>query len=133
MKRITLLIVALVLLLSTLGCAKVTSGEDVIEAFKDAGLDVGVSRKMREIDYGFAPVVCEGTLFYITSLGVINGGHIYICETPEDMEKLVTYYTDLSKKSSALHTWVYTKDNIVLQLNGELPEDKAKQFEAALP
>ncbi len=133
MKRITLLLVALLILLTTIGCAKATTGEDVIAAFKDAGLDVGVSRKMREIDYGFAPVVCEGTLFYITSLGVVNGGHIYICENPEDMDKLVTYYTDLGKKSSALRTWVYTKDNIVLQLNGELPEEKAKQFEAALP
>jgi hypothetical protein len=31
-----------------------------------------------------------------------------------------------------LFSWVFVKDNIVVQINGDLPEEQAKKYEAAL-
>ena len=31
-----------------------------------------------------------------------------------------------------LFSWVFVRDNILVQINGELPEAKAKQYETAL-
>jgi hypothetical protein len=39
------------------------------------------------------------------------------------------YYSDASADN---FSWVYVKDNILVQLDGRLDEEKAKQYEAAI-
>ena len=81
-------------------------------------------------DYGAAPTIdTEATQFSITSLVEGGSGHIYNFASDADLEKMIQYY---AKASTDNFSWVYIKDNILVQLDGRLPEEKAKQYEAAL-
>ena len=38
----------------------------------------------------------------------------------------------MGKSSALFFSWVFVKDRIVVQINGDLPEDAARKYEAAL-
>ena len=102
----------------------------VIEAFKAAGLEVGNPRPMsKPKDYGAAPTLdTEAVQFTVPSLeGAV--GHIYSFASADDLEKMVEYYGNASADN---FSWVYVRDNILVQLDGRLTEEKARQYEAAL-
>lgn len=125
----TLLIVALL----TSACAKQITGDDVVAAFKAAGLEAENTRPMTKDDYGAAPYVCTGTRFYVPSIGADNGGRIFICDSTEDRDSLANYYTELGKSSALFFSWVFTKDKVIVQINGDLPEETARKYEVAIP
>lgn len=131
-------IFVLVLILVTTACGnsngnqKMTA-DDVVTAFKNAGLEAENTTKMTKDDYGMAPFVCEGTRFLIPSLGDDSGGRIFICEEKEDLDNLAKYYNDLGKSSAMFFSWVFTKGNVLVQINGDLAEDTAKKYEQAIP
>lgn len=107
--------------------------EDVINAFKNAGLEAENPRKMGKDDYGLAPFLCEGTRFLIPSLGEDSGGRVFLCSNDEDRDRLAAYYQDLGKISAIFFSWVFIKENVVVQLNGDLREDTARKYEQAIP
>jgi hypothetical protein len=39
----------------------------------------------------------------------------------------------MGKASAAFFSWVFVKGDVVVQINGDLSEDKARQYEAAIP
>jgi hypothetical protein len=119
-------------LLSACSGSKVTS-DDVAAAFKAAGLEAETTRPLTKDDYGFAPYVCSGTRFFIPSLGPDNGGRIFVCDKSEDRDALSNYYTEMGKASAAFFSWVFVKGDVVVQINGDLSEDKARQYEVAIP
>ena len=105
----------------------------VVQAFKDTGLECEDVYDMTKDDYGLAPMVAkEGKRFLIPSLGEDNGGRIFTFNNTEDLEKTKAYYDDLGKESAAFFSWTFVKDKVLVQINGDLPEDKAKKYEAAL-
>jgi len=109
------------------------TADDVINAFIEAGLEAEQPNKMTKDDYGMAPYVCEGTRFLVPSLGENSGGRIFICESIDKLESLQAYYTELGEISALFFSWVFTKDNILVQINGDLAEEIARQYEQALP
>jgi hypothetical protein len=116
-----------------MGCGKQTTGDDVVASFKAAGLEAEKPTAMTKDDYKVAPYVCKGTHFFIPSIGETAGGRIFICDNSEDRDLISNYYTELGKASALFFSWVFVKDNIVVQINGDLPEEKARQYEAAIP
>lgn len=50
----------------------------------------------------------------------------------EDLDKTEAFYVQLGRESAILFSWTFKKDNILVQINGDLPEDKARQYESAL-
>ena len=106
----------------------------VVDAFKAAGLEVIQPTLMTVKDYGLSPMAAdEGIHFIIPSLCVDCGGRIFSFSTPEDLALMQSYYVSLSKKvSAALFSWVFVKDNILVQINGDLPEAQANKYQAAL-
>lgn len=60
-------------LISACTSAKQTDN-DVVTAFKNAGIEAENPRQMSKDDYGAAPLVCNGTRFFIPSIGQDNGG-----------------------------------------------------------
>lgn len=123
----------LLISLTLTSCAKKVTSADVVSAFKTAGLEAESTSAMTKDDYGVAPYVCEGTRFLIPSLGADNGGRIFICDNDEDRDALSNFYTEMGKSSALLFSWVFVKNNVVVQINGDLPEEKARQYETALP
>ncbi len=108
------------------------TGDDVVAAFQAAGLEAEDARPMTKDDYGLGPFVGTGTRFYLPSLCEDCGGRIIITENDADTEAVRTYYDSLGQSSAAFFSWVTVRDNIVLQMNGDLPEEQFRQYEVAL-
>ena len=129
---ILLLIVAILLA----GCAttamKPVTGNDVIQFFKGAGLEVENARPMTKDDYGLMPELCPAVIFDIPSQGDKHG-RVFVCEDSDKREAVANYYITIRKTNAMLWSWVYVKGNFVVQLNGEIDEAIAKKYEAAIP
>lgn len=106
------------------------TGETVLSAFRDAGLEAERSFRMQPTDYGLVPQVCEAWRFFIPSIGSDNGGRVFVCAKEAAKDEIMNYYEDIGKLFSF---WVFSKDNIVVQINGELPEATARKYEQAIP
>ncbi len=119
-------------ILPTLTVADPTA-QDVISAFKNAGLEAENPTPMGPKNYGFAPYVCKGVRFLIPSLGEDSGGRILACPNAADRDAIAGYYERLAKKSAAFFSWVFVKGNVVVQINGDLEEEKARKYERAIP
>jgi len=128
-----LLVIIIVMAAIISGCASQVTGDDVVAAFKDAGLEAESTYAMTKDDYGFGPYVCTGTRFLIPSIGADNGGRIFICDNAEDLAVLKNYYDELGRSSAVFFSWTFVKGDVLVQINGDLPEEKARQYEAAIP
>lgn len=130
------LVFALLVLLFAAACGGAGAPEhtpqDVIDAFQAAGLEAESPTEMGPDDYGAAPLVGDGMRFLIPSLGEGNGGRIIAVSDENEREQLVEFYESLGESSAAFFSWVFTKDNIVVQINGSLDEEVARQYEEAL-
>jgi hypothetical protein len=116
----------------TLAFRRWTSNQ-VVEAFKAAGLEAEDARPMTKDDYGMAPMVAvEAMRFFIPSLCEDCGGRVLSFDSPDDLEKTKSFYVRLGEESAMLFSWVFTKDNILVQINGDLPEETAMKYKAAL-
>lgn len=123
----------LLVLLAACGAPKSTvTGAQVVSAFKAAGLEAESPTPMTKDDYGLAPFVCQGTRFLIPSLGADAGGRVFVCDKDNERDALKTFYDTLGKNSAALFSWTYTSGPVLVQLNGDLKEDQAKKYQAAL-
>lgn len=131
MRRFILLFV---LLLSACGGAPTASitSDGVIAALKAAGLEAETPTKMQPKDFGIAPVLCEGTRFLVPSLGPDNGGRVFICKNADDAAKTKAAYDAMGEQSGLLFSWAFTKGNVVVQMNGDMDEAQAKQYETVI-
>jgi hypothetical protein len=108
------------------------SVDRVLAAFHAAGLAAENAQAMTKDDYGLAPLVCTGTRFLIPTLGSDKGGRVFICPGTAERDALAEYYARLGKASAAFFSWVFVRDNVLVQLNGDLDETIARRYEAAL-
>lgn len=111
----------------------VWGAEDVQTAILSAGLEYSDPREMTADDYGMAPMVAdEAVRFLIPSLCADCGGRTFILSSQADLDSLAEYYNELSKASAMFFSWVFVKDNVLIQLNGSLPEETALKYQSAL-
>lgn len=109
------------------------TAEDVVEAFQAAGLEVGKFRDLTDEDYGFAPTVATGGIrFFIPSLCYDCGGRIFIFDDPIMLEAVKGYYDKLGADGVLYFSWTLKHDNVLVQINGDLPEAKMKLYKEAL-
>lgn len=107
--------------------------QQAIDAIKAAGLEAEQNRPMTRDDYGAAPLLAiEGIRFFIPSLGADNGGRAFSFSSQADLERTKAYYVELGRSSALLFSWTFSVENLLVQINGKLADDKAKQYEVAL-
>jgi hypothetical protein len=107
--------------------------QQVLDAFLAAGLEAADSRPMISDDYGLVPMLAlDGIRFFIPSICSDCGGRIMSFADAEKLQIVCDYYGQMGRFSAVLFSWVFVKENILVQLNGELPEADARQYEAAL-
>lgn len=113
--------------------AQVAGLAAVIAEFKAAGLEAEGVHRMAPDEYGLAPMVGEDAQrFVIPSLCSDCSGRVFLVTNDGDRARLRSYYDELAKASAAFFSWVFECKTLLLQINGDLPEDKARQYEAAL-
>jgi hypothetical protein len=109
------------------------TSQDVADAFVSAGLEAEETRPLTKDDLGMAPMtMTEGTRFLIPSLCEDCGGRIMTFANTTDRDAVKTYYDELGRSSALFFSWVFVKDNILVQINGDLPEEQARQYESVL-
>lgn len=110
------------------------SPEQVLEAFRAAGLEAEGVTPLTKDDYGMAPYVGSGFRFLIPSLGEDSGGRVFAVENKAEREQLRQYYEELGKASALFFSWVFVDEanGILVQINGDLPEDQAKRYQAVV-
>lgn len=136
--RIILLTLIVIIVAACSGqAAKTVTGADVVAAFKAAGLEAENTTDMGPKDYGMAPYLCKGTRFVIPSLGKDSigdkGGRIFVCDNPQDVQKLQDFYVKVGQASAAFYSHTFAKGNVLVQINGELDKAIADKYGAALP
>ena len=112
------------------------------------GLSGGGARGRRNFSYkerrwtvawGIEPVaryLRGGDTFRDPSLGEDSagrdlGGRVFTFESEEDLAKVRDFYEDLAG-TSFFFSWVFVEENVLVQINGELPEEGAERYEAVL-
>jgi hypothetical protein len=109
------------------------NSSNVVSKFKENGLEAEGLREMTRQDYGMAPLsAIEGTRFLIPSLCPDCGGRIFSFQNQEDLDLMKNYYEGLGRQSAFLFSWVFIKDNILVQINGDLSEERAREYENVL-
>jgi hypothetical protein len=132
-----LLLALIVVAIYTFGGGQPTS-QDVVAEFKAQGVDVADSYPIEQEGQSPMPKTYkEGTRFTIASMGKdtngeAKGGRVFTFDSQSDMKPVQDYFEGLGKPSGLLSSYVYTKDNILVQINGELSKDKAEEYNRVL-
>ena len=131
MKRYPCLILfALLLAACGGGGEEVTPSMRVIQAFHAHDLEAERARPMEPEDYGPAPqLAVEGTRFYMPFLGGSQGGRVMSFASQEDLQQVYDHYANLDTQPPP---WLLVKDNILVQMHGDLTEAEVAEYEAAL-
>ncbi|MCM3444396.1 hypothetical protein [Metabacillus halosaccharovorans] len=130
MKKILVLLFSVMILTACGNGTKGLTSSEVVTAFKDAGLKAEESREMTKDDYGMAPMKAEeGT---IVKIGDDMNARIMSFENESDLNETKEFYDKLGEESAMLFSWTLAKDNILIQMNGDLPEDKYNEYKEVL-
>lgn len=106
---------------------------EVVAAFRSAGIEVGEVSAIEPSTQGLAPVTeKEGLRFLIPSLGAEAGGRVFSFRNEADLAAKRAFYEGLNRRSSTTFSWVFVRENILVQINGRLGQAQARQYEAAL-
>jgi hypothetical protein len=108
---------------------------DAFEAFQEAGLPTEIpelSKDERDLFVTEMPV--ESAQFVIPGQGdpAIARGIIFSVQNRRDLLYIRNYYASLNKALPQYSSWIFIKDNLVLQINRNVPEAVAKQYAQAL-
>lgn len=115
-----------------LGPAHWRSGE-VIAAFHQAGLPAEVVRgATKDGRDGFASLMVTDAVQFRLSDEDMEMGTVFCFKNKSDLERLKSYYQSLNESLPQFSSWLYVKDNVLLQINHEVPEEKARTYAAAL-
>jgi hypothetical protein len=105
----------------------------VITAFHSAGLEAEVIRgaTKEERDGPALGVVVDARRFRISAKDEEMG--IVLCfQNLRDMRRMQNYYLGLNRSLPQFSSWLYAKDNILLQINREVSESKAHAYAQVL-
>ena len=86
---------------------------------------------MTQEDYGQVPMVAEEAIrFFVPSLGGTKGGRVYSFVTNANLETVRKYYQ--GGGGAAKPPWIFVRDNILVQISGDLSSTQAQRYQAAL-
>ncbi len=111
------------------GFATPPSSAEVVQAFREAGLEVGESYPVeQEPGWKQRPVPRtyeEATRFLVPSLGADAGGRVFVFRSEEDLRAVRDFYEDLAP-SERPH--VYDEGLVLVQISNQLPQGEAEGY-----
>jgi|SRR5581483_978446 len=106
---------------------------DVIAAFQRAGLNAevihGVSKDERD---GFSTLFVVDARRFRISTNDAQMGMVLCFENPRDLKQMQDYYFGLNRSLPQFRSWLFVRDNVLLQINYEVPETTARAYAAVL-
>ena len=108
---------------------------NIKKALNNAGLQIEVLSISKGDRDGLFPVMdVESTSFFIPGQGDPTRMHGFILcfQNEKDLQLMQNYYMSLGEALPQYNSWVFIKDNVLLQINREVPEAVAKRYAGAL-
>jgi hypothetical protein len=108
---------------------------DAIQAFQAAGLPIEIPQLRKdERDLFSNEMVVDSRKFVIPTQGdpTLGSGIVFSVRNERDLQELQNYYATLGKALPQYNSWIFVKDNLLLQIDGDVPEAVAKQYGKAL-
>ncbi|MCJ1657187.1 hypothetical protein MT340_011915 [Staphylococcus sp. NRL 16/872] len=122
-----------VLLTSTLilgACSTHHEISDVTNKFKKEGLNVDNLKKMKREDFGMAPMKAkDAKMFTVTDN---KNARILKFENENDLKDTKKYYDELGKASGIFYSHTYAKDDILMQMNGDIDDKVFDKYKDAM-
>lgn len=106
--------------------------EAVIAAMQAAGLECAEVHELAPAEYKLAPYVGRGLRFMLPSHGPNYGGRVFYVTDPTERAELRAFYEEMGRASAILASHLYERNNILLQIPGDVPLETARQYQAAL-
>lgn len=128
LKRILLIFFSSLLILGA--CGKEYSVSDVTDQFKKDGLKVQNLHKMSREDFGVAPMKAEEAKMFTVKDD--KNARIMKFKNEDELKDTIKYYDELGKSSAAFYSHTYAKDNILIQMNGEIKEDVFNKYKDSM-
>ncbi|RIL71024.1 hypothetical protein BUY49_08015 [Staphylococcus devriesei] len=125
-----LLYILLVGVLILVACGKNYEISDVINKFKSEGLSVKNLKTMRHEDFGMAPMKSEDAKIFTVQDD--KKARIFKFKNKKDLEETKKYYDELGKSSAAFYSHVYAKDNMLIQMNGDIDDNVFNKYKTAM-
>ena len=132
MKRIILFIITCLLMAVLVACGKeeATTNADVIQQFKEDGLEVGETPELDKKDFGNTRE--EGTRILVPTLGDDAGGRLFKFEKDSDLEDAKAYYDELGAAGPIFYSHTHKAGDFLLQMNGDMPDEDFKKYADSL-
>lgn len=132
MKKLLLFITLLsVLTLAACGGSESThTTEDVIQSFKDAGLDIGEVSDLPNKEYGESRD--EGKRILVPALGEDTGGRLFKFKSEKDLETAKSYYDELGKESPLFYSHTHANGLFLIQMNGDMEDAEFEKFKTTM-
>lgn len=127
MKRIVMLIgmVLLLTLMTACGGSSATTA-DVVQQFKDDGLELGETSDLPNKEFG--NIREEGTRILIPSLGDDAGGRLFLFDNDDDLATAKAYYDDLGEAGSMFYSHTHQVGNLLIQMSGDMSDEDFKKY-----
>ena len=105
--------------------------QEVVNTFVSAGLECESAQPL--VGGDALPVDPNaGMQCVIPSLSPDYSAQIYAFNDPTQLVELRSYYDRMTEADLASFSWVFVKDNVLVHIDGNLPDDWAGNYEAAL-
>ncbi len=108
------------------GAVRALRSQDVVDAFVAAGLELEEPQPITPEETSFVPL--EVTEFLLPSQCPDCTGRIYVFDNPTELGKARTFYTRLGQDDPNQASWLYIKDNVLVQISGIVPQEQARQY-----
>ncbi len=106
---------------------------EIIAAFHDAGLTADVIQAIAKDERdGFAIWMAVQATPFQLSPQQGERGLLLTFNNPADLEITRAYYLELNNALPRYSSWLFVKGNVLLQINGEVPEARAREYAAVL-
>jgi hypothetical protein len=105
---------------------------DVFRSLQATGLDVEALPGGKKNDELGMSVHVDEIRFRTHAGTILVGGIILTFDSEDDLVQMMNYYRMLGQALPAAKSWVFSRDNVLIQINGDLPAEQAKRFEEAL-
>ncbi|MEK5336096.1 stress protein [Bacillus sp. FSL M8-0166] len=103
---------------------------NLIEAFKSAGLEAEKPTDLKQKEFG--NIREEGKRILIPSLGENAGGRIFKFGNETDLNQAKSYYDGLGNAGSMFFSHTYSKGNFLLQMNGEMKDSEFEKYKKVM-
>lgn len=126
MKRLLILLAVAFLLAACGGKESSFTTDDVIQKFKDDGLEVGEVSDLENKEFGNTRK--EGKRILIPSLGDESGGRLFLFENEDDLKEAKKYYDDISNSGPLFYSHIHQNGNFLFQMNGDMEDAVFKKY-----